>query len=222
MGGSLRTSLPLYLSHNGFWRDRRLWFPDQPSVSAAWSCLLLAVPPVGGSSAHLGLILIRRLLRLRLRLGLLRHASVGRWAAFHGGRAVLEGHWLRGVGLGGDGVVGLGGDGGGVGLPVGGSQLGEAVGLLVAALGPPFDGRRLLQGEIGAVGLGLAAAGPSLQGGVGLGPGDVLLRVAPVCLRALAVALQTCTKYTLTENSYIHGKGLFLHKQSKNNVHKYM
>lgn len=218
MGGSLRTSLPLYLSHNGFWRDRRLWFPDRPSVGAAWSCLLLAVPPGGGSSVPLGLTLIRRL-RLRLRLGLLRHASVGGGPAFHGSRAVLEGHWLRGVGLGG-GVVGLGG--GGVGLPVRGSQLDEAVGLLVAALRPPFDGRRLLQGEIGAVGLGLAAAGPSLQGGVGLGPGDVLLRVAPVCLRALAVALQTCTKYTLTENSYIHGKGLFLHKQSKNNIHKYM
>lgn len=139
-------------------------------------------------------------------LGLLRYASVRRRATLHGGRAVLEGHWLRGVGLGG---------------PVSGSQVSEALGLLVAALGPSLDSRRLLQGEIRAVVLGLAAPGPSLQGGIGLGPGDVLLQVAPVSLRALAVALQTCTKYTLTENSYIHGKGLFLHKQSKY-IHIYM
>lgn len=62
--------------------------------------------------------------------------------------------------------------------------------------------------------LGLAAPRPPFQGRIGFGPGDVLLQVAPVALRALAVALETCTKYTLTENSYIHDKGLFLHKQS--------
>lgn len=136
-------------------------------------------------------------------LGLLRYASVRRRAALHGGRAILEGHRLRGVRLGGPRW-----------LSVGRSQVSEAVGLLVAALGPSFDSRRLLQGEVRAVVLGLAAPGPSFQGRIGLRPGGVLLQVAPVSLRALAVALQTCTKYTLTENSYIHGKGLFLHKQS--------
>lgn len=69
--------------------------------------------------------------------------------------------------------------------------------------------------------LGLAAPRPSFQGGIGFRPGGVLLQVAPVSLRALAIALQTCTKYTLTENSYIHDKGLFLHRQSSN-IHKYM
>lgn len=63
--------------------------------------------------------------------------------------------------------------------------------------------------------LGLAAPRPSFQGRIDFRPGDVLLHVALISLRALAVALQTCTKYTLTENSYIHDKGLFLHKHTQ-------
>lgn len=69
-------------------------------------------------------------LRLWLWLGLLRYASVRRRAAFHGGRAILEGHWLRGVRLGGPRR-----------LSVRRSQVSEAVGLLVAAFGPSFDSR---------------------------------------------------------------------------------
>lgn len=72
-----------------------------------------------------------------------------------------------------------------------------------------------MEGEVGAVGVGLGAARPSLKGRCGFNPGDVLLCVIPLSWRALAVTLQTNTKYTLTENSYIHDKRLFLHKQSK-------
>lgn len=63
-------------------------------------------------------------------LGLLRYASVRRRAAFHGGRAILEGHWLHGVRLGRPRW-----------LPVSRSQVSKAVGLLVAAFGPSFDSR---------------------------------------------------------------------------------
>lgn len=127
MWGSLRTPLPLYLCHNRFWGHWRLWFPDWTSVVVDWSRLLHAVPP--RSSGHLGRALILRL-RLWLRLGLLRYAGVRRRATFHGGRAILEGHWLRGVGLGGPRW-----------LSVSRSQVSKAVGLLVAALGPSFDSR---------------------------------------------------------------------------------
>ena len=139
-------------------------------------------------------------LRLRMGLGLLRHSSIlatGNRAAFHGGRAVLVRYWLRGVRR-----PSL------HRLPVSGSQLCVAFGLLVAALGSPLDGGRLLEGEVGAVGVGLGAAWPPLKGCRGLNAADVLLGVAPVSLgTSLAVALQTNTKYTLTENSYIRGKG---------------
>lgn len=82
---------------------------------------------------------------------LLCHSGIRHRAAFHGGRAVLVGYWLRGVRLPGR-----------HGLSVSGGHLREALGLLVAALGPSFDGGRLLEGEVGAIGVGLGAAGPSL------------------------------------------------------------
>jgi len=132
---------------------------------------------------------------LRLRLRLLGHSRIGRRAAFHCGRAVLVGHRLRGVWR---------------------RQVGVALRLLVATLGPPLDGGRLLEGEVGAVGVGLGAAGPSLQGRRGLDPGDVLLPVAPVSLGILAVTLQTNTKYTLTENSYIRDKRSLFAQTIKN------
>lgn len=127
MWGSLRTSLPLYLCHNRFGGHWRLWFPYWASIIVDWSRMLHAIPP--RSSSHLWWTLIGRL-RLWLWLGLLRYASVRCGAAFHGGRAILEGHWLGGVGL--------------VGpcwLSVSCSKVSKAVGLLVAAFGPSFDSR---------------------------------------------------------------------------------
>ncbi|TNN61634.1 hypothetical protein EYF80_028139 [Liparis tanakae] len=182
-GRSLWTRLSLYLCHDGLRGDRRLRFSHGTSFIGHWSPLIHAVP--AGCSSHL---------RLRLRLRLLGHSRIRRRAAFHCGRAVLVGHRLRGVWR-----------RDAQGLSVGG-QVGVALGLLVATLGPPLDSGRLLEGEVGAVGVGLGAAGPSLQGRRGLDPGDVLLPVAPVSLGILAVTLQTNTKYTLTENSYIRDK----------------
>lgn len=86
---------------------------------------------------------------------------------------------------------------------------------LVATLGSAFDGGRLLEREARAVGVGLGAAGPALKGRRGFHPGDIFLSVpGGVPRRSLAVALQTDTKYTLTENSYIRGKRSFLHSQN--------
>lgn len=176
MRGSQRAGLSLYLCHHRLGGDGGLRFPRGTSFIPDRSCLVHAVPP-------------RRCARLRLRL--LGHSGVGRRAALHRGRAVLVGRGLRGVGRPAP-----------RGLSVGG-QVGVALGLLVAALGPPLDGGRLLQGEVRAVGVGLGAAGPSLEGRRGLDPGDVLLRGASVSLGTLGVPLQTNTKYTLTEK-FIH------------------
>lgn len=218
MWGGLWATLSLYLCHGRFWGDGRLWFSHRTSFIAHWSTLVQTVP--ARSSSHLRLRLRLRLilgLGLRLRLRLLCHSSVRHRAALHGGRAVLVGDRLRGVRL------------RGVRLPsphrlsVSCGHVGVAIGLLVAALGPPFDGGRLLEGEVGAVGVGLGAAGPPLQGRCGFNPGHVLLCEVGVSLRTLVVGLQTYTKYTLTENSYIHDKGLFLHKQSNtliNGLHR--
>lgn len=86
-----------------------------------------------------------------LRLRLLRDPSVRERATFDSGRAVLVGYRLCGVGGRGDHR-----------FSVGGRQLRVALGFLVAALGAPFDCGRLLEGEVGAIGLGFGAAGPSL------------------------------------------------------------
>lgn len=143
---------------------------------------------------------------MRLRLGLFRHPSgIGRWPAFDSGCAVLIGHWLHGVGLHGHPRV-----------TVGGSNVRKSLGLLVAALGPSLHRGRLLKGEVGPVGLRFGAAGSSLQGSRGLNYWDILWRVATLRRLALPVALQADTKYTLTENSYVHDKRLLLHRHSKN------
>lgn len=172
--------MPLYLCHYRLWRNWGLWFSHRSSLTACLGSLVNAVPT--RSSSHLLLRLL--LLGLRLRLRLRRHANVGHATAFHGGASVLVGRWLRGIGR-----------PGARRLPVGRGHIGVALRFLVAALGPSLDGGRLLQGEVGAVGLGLGAAGPSLQGGRGF----VLLGGTGVSLRP--VTLQTYTKYTLTENS---------------------
>lgn len=185
LGDGLRgrrgASLSLNLSHDRLRGHRRLRFPHRTAFVRHRSSLVHAAPPRR-----------RRRLRLRLRLRLLRHSGLRHRATFHGGRAVLVGYRLRHVRL-----------AAAHGLPVGVGHVGVALGLLVAALGSPLDGGRLLQGEVGAVGVGLGAAGPALQGRRGFGPGGVLLGVAGVSLGALGVALQTNTKYTLTEK-FIH------------------
>jgi len=143
MWGGLRSSLSLYLSHDRLRGDWGLWFPHRTSFICSWSSLVQTVPARGCSH------LLRLMLGLRLQL--FRHASIRHRAAFHGGRAVLVGDWLCGVRL-----------SGAHRFSVSGSQFWEAIRLLVAALGPPFDRGRLLEGEIWAVGVWLGTAGPSL------------------------------------------------------------
>lgn len=126
----LGASLSLYLCHDRLWGDRRLWFSHRTAVIAHWSSLVHTVP--ARSSSHLRLSLSLRLilgLRLRLRLRLLCHSSVRHRTAFHGGCAILVGYRLHGVGLGSPHW-----------LSIGRSQVCEALWLLVAALGPSFDG----------------------------------------------------------------------------------
>ena len=136
--GGLWAPLSLYLCHGRFWGDRRLWFSHRTSFIAHWSTLVQTVPT--RSSSHLRLrlrlwlwlrlrLILGLGLRLRLRLRLLRHSGIRHRAALHGGRAVLVGDWLHGVWLPGP-----------RGLSVSCGHVCVAVGLLVTALGPPFDG----------------------------------------------------------------------------------
>lgn len=203
----LWASLFLYLSHNRLWRDWGLWFSRRASFIVGWRPLVYTVSPSG--CAHVRLRLIRGLrLRLRLRLwvrqrlGLLRHSSdIRHRPAFYSGRAILVGYWLHGVGLPRH-----------TGIPIGGGDVRKSIRLLVAALWPSLHGGRLLEGEVGPVGLRFGAAGSSLQGRRGLNHWDILCSVATLRWLALPVALQADTKYTLTENSYIHDKRLLLHR----------
>lgn len=207
----LWASLPLYLSHDRLWRDWRLWFSRWASFIVCWRPLVYTVPP--RDRGYLGLRLIwGLLLRLRLRLwvrlwlGLFRHPSgIRHGPAFYSGCAILIGYWLHGVGLHGH-----------TGITVGGGHVRESLRLLVAALGPSLHRGRLLKGEVRPVGLCFGAAGSSLQGSRGLNHWDIVWCVAALRRLALLVALQADTKYTLTENSYIHDKRLLLHRHSKN------
>lgn len=137
-----------------------------------------------------------------LGLWLFCHANIRHRATFHGGRAVLEWDGLRGVGLPGTHR-----------FSISGGQLCVALWFLVATLGSAFDCGRLLQGKVRAIGVGLRNAGSSFQDYCRFS--RFLLGVTAVSLGSLAVTLQTDTKYTLTESSYIHDKRSLLHKQSE-------
>lgn len=189
--GCLGASLSFYLCHNRLRGDWRFWFSYWTSIAWSWSSLVHTVP--AGRGADLGLV---------LGLWLFCHSRIRPWATFHGGCAVLVGDWLRSVGL--PGVHRL---------SVSGSQLCVSLWFLVATLWSPFDCGRLLKGEVGAVGVGLRNAGSSFQDCCRFS--HFLLGVTGVCLGSLAVTLQTDTKYTLTQSSYIHDKRSLLHKQSK-------
>lgn len=187
-------SLSLDLGHHRFGRHRGLWFSDRTSFIHYWSPLVQTVS--AWSRAH---VTLRRLL---LWLWLLLCHSVGHRAALDRTRSVLI--W--------DGMSGA------EGVSVGGGELRVVLRFLVAALGAALDGGRLLEGEVGAIGLGLGAARPAFEGGRGLDAGDVLLWVARLSRGTrLPVALQTNTKYTLT-GKFIHSRQGVIFAQTIKNI----
>lgn len=90
-------------------------------------------------------------LLLGLCLRLLSHAGIRHRATFHGGSSILVGYWLCGVCCPGPSW-----------LSIGRGQVRVPLRLLVSTLGSSFDSGRLLEGEVGAIVLGLGSVGPSL------------------------------------------------------------